>query len=93
MSRDIYQTFIGAKGVAFAWIGAAIGPIFFVIGLEPEYRVHLLVGVVSLLLVAASIFDGFRALKANSWSGVIAFAVVPLMLLAGGVVLALIEAG
>ena len=93
MSRDIYQTFIGAKGVAFAWIGAIIGPIFLVIGLEPEYRAHLVVGVVSLLLVAASIFDGARALKASSWSGVIAFAVVPLILLAGGVVLAIMDAG
>ncbi|PHS62703.1 MAG: hypothetical protein COB09_14295 [Thalassobium sp.] len=91
MNRDIYQTFIGAKGVAFAWIGAAIGPIFLVIGLEPGYRVHLVIGVVSLLLVAASILDGVRALRANSWSGVIAFAVIPVMLLAGGVVLAFMD--
>jgi len=93
MSRDIYQTFIGAKGVAFAWIGAAFGPIFLVIGLNPEYRAHLVIGVVSLLLVAASIFDGVRALKANSWSGVVAFAVVPIILLVGGIVLAVMEAG
>ncbi|WP_018417412.1 hypothetical protein [Teredinibacter turnerae] len=93
MSRDIYQTFIGAKGVAFAWIGAAIGPIFLVIGMAAEYRAHLAIGVVSLLLVAASIFDGVRALKANSWSGVIAFAVVPIVLLVGGIVLAVMEAG
>ncbi len=91
MNRDIYQTFIGAKGVAFAWIGAAIGPIFLVIGLEAGYRVHLVIGVVSLLLVAASILDGVRALRANSWSGVIAFAVIPVMLLAGGVVLAFMD--
>ncbi|HCS29175.1 MAG TPA: hypothetical protein DIW43_17080 [Spongiibacteraceae bacterium] len=90
MSRDIYQAFSGAKGVAFAWIGAVIGPIFLVIGLEPEYRAHLVVGVVSLLIVAASIFDG---VKASSWSGVIAFAVVPVILLAGGVLLAILEAG
>ena len=93
MSRDIYQTFIGAKGVAFAWIGAAIGPIFLVIGLAPDYRAHLAIGVFSLVLVAASIFDGVRALKANSWSGVVAFAVIPILLLVGGVVLAIMEAG
>ena len=93
MNRDIYQTFIGAKGVAFAWIGAAIGPIFLVIGLEPEYRAYLVIGVVSLMLVAASIFDGVRAFKANSWSGVVAFAIVPAALLVAGIVLAIMEAG
>lgn len=66
---------------------------FLGVGPAPEYRVHLVAGVVSLLLVAASIFDGVRVFKANSLSGVIAFAVVSVMLLAGGVVLAIMEAG
>ena len=91
MSRDIYQTFIGAKGVAFTWIGAVIGPIFLVIGQEPEYRAHLAIGAFSVLLVVASFFDGVKAFKANSWSGVFAFAVVPAVLLVAGIVLAIVE--
>jgi hypothetical protein len=80
----MYQTFIGAKGVAFAWIGAAIGPVFFVIGLESEYRRHLAVGIVCFILVIVSIVDGFKALKAGSWSGVVAYSVVPFALLVIG---------
>ncbi len=89
MKHDVYQTFIGAKGVAFTWIGAAIGPIFFVIGLEPEHRAHLIIGVLSFILVAISVLDGLKALKANSWSGVLAFSIVPVVLLVVGIVFAL----
>ncbi|MCV6620427.1 MAG: hypothetical protein OIF51_01585 [Cellvibrionaceae bacterium] len=86
MNQYMYQTYLGAKGVAFAWIGAAIGPSFFMIGLDPEYRTHLAIGIVCFVLVVASIFDGLKALKVKSWSGVIAFTVVPLVLLVVGVV-------
>ncbi|MDG5499938.1 hypothetical protein [Marinobacter sp. BGYM27] len=89
MSKDAYQTFIGAKGVAFTWIGAAIGPAFLRIGLDPDYRGHLVVGVVSLLLVAMSVLDGVRASKAKSLSGFMAFAVVPVALLLAGLAFAL----
>ena len=92
MSLDIYQTYLGAKGVAFAWIGAAIGPSFFVIGLEPEYRTHLAISIVCFLLVVASIFDGVKAIKVKSWSGVVAFSVVPLVLLVAGVLIATMSA-
>jgi len=91
MNQDIYQTYLGAEGIAFAWIGAAIGPSFFVIGLDPEYRTHLVIGVVCFVLVVASIFDGFKALKVKSWSGVVAFSVVPLVLLVAGVVFAIMQ--
>jgi len=90
MSRDAYQTFIGAKGVAFTWIGAAIGPVFLRIGLDPDYGGHLVIGVVSLLLVAVSVFDGIKASRAKSMSGFIAFTVVPLALLVAGTVFALL---
>ncbi len=89
MKRDAYQTFIGAKGVAFTWIGAAIGPIFFVIGLEPEHRAHLVLGLISFILVAISVLDGVKALKVNSWPGVLAFSIVPVILLIVGIVFAL----
>lgn len=91
MKQDSYQTFIGAKGVAFTWIAAAIGPLFFVIGLQPEYRTHLVIGAVSFILVTVSVLDGIKALKANSWSGVFAFTIVPLTLLASGIVFALLQ--
>ncbi len=92
MSQDIYQTYIGAKGVAFAWIGAAIGPTFFAIGLDPEYRTHLVIGVVCFVLVLLSVLDGAKALKAKSWSGVVAFSIVPIVLLVAGVVFAVMSA-
>lgn len=91
MNQDIYQTYLGAKGVAFAWIGAAIGPSFFVVGLDAEYRTHLAIGVVCFVLVFASIFDGLKALKVKSWSGVIAFTVVPLVLLVAGVIFVIMQ--
>lgn len=89
MKQDIYQTYISAKGVAFVWIGAAIGPSFFVIGLELEYRIHLIISIACCVLTILTIFDGTRALKAKSWSGVIAFAIVPFALLLAGVLLQL----
>ena len=92
MKQDIYQTYIGAKGVAFAWIGAAIGPSFFVIGLEPEYRAHLAIGVVCLLFALVSIIDGFKALKVKSWSGVTVYTVIPAALMVAGVVFAVTSA-
>lgn len=91
MSQDIYQTYIGAKGVAFAWIGAAVGPSFFVIGLDPDYRAHLAIGVVCFILVIVSTLDGIKALKAKSWSGVLAFSVVPIVLLVAGVIFSIIS--
>ncbi|MAM86190.1 MAG: hypothetical protein CME36_02645 [unclassified Hahellaceae] len=87
MSHDIYRTFIGAKGVALTWIGSAIGPVFFVIGLEPEYRRHLAVGIVCFIFVIVSIADGLKALKAGSWAGVVVYSVVPFALVVIGGVL------
>ena len=84
MSKDIYQTFIGAKGVAFAWIGAAFGPIFITIGLAPEHRIHLVIGCIGILIALACTLDGFRALKENSKSGFLAFTVIPVILLLAG---------
>lgn len=90
MARDLHETFLSAQSVAVTWIGAAIGPLFFRIGLDPEYRVHLIIGIVSLLLVAASIFDGIKASRANSISGFIVFTVVPVVLLVLGGALAMV---
>ncbi|BBB30213.1 hypothetical protein [Neptunomonas japonica] len=93
MSKDIYQTFIGVKGVAFAWLGAAFGPLFIAIGLEPEYRTHLVVGCVGILIALACMLDGFRAFKANSKSGFLAFTVTPVILLLAGSTYSFIVSG
>jgi hypothetical protein len=88
MKSDPYVTFIGAKGVAFAWLGVALGPVFLLIGLDKTHRIHLVIGLVSLMLVALSVRDGIKAYKHGSISGFSAFAVVPAVLLVVGVIFA-----
>ncbi|MCG8428804.1 MAG: hypothetical protein MI754_15730 [Chromatiales bacterium] len=77
MSKDIYTTFIGAKGVAFAWIGAAIAPPFLVIGTNPEYRSHLAVGIAALVAVLLSVINGAKGLKAKSTSYFLVYTLIP----------------
>lgn len=91
MKRDMYQTYIGAKGVAFVWIGAALGSCFFIIGLNADSRAHLIVGIVSFILLIVSLFDGIKAFKARSWSDVFAFAIVPISLLIAGIAFVILE--
>jgi len=88
MDKDPYTTFIGAKGVAFAWIGASIGPVFLLLGMNEAHRSHMVVGGVSLVLVALSIRDGIKSYRHGSISGFSAFAVVPIVLLMAGVIFA-----
>jgi len=91
MNKDPYITFIGSKGVAFAWIGAAIGPVFLIIGMDGTHLSHLLVGAVSLLLVALSFRDGIKEFTHGSISGFLAFGVVPAILLVVGIMFALLS--
>ncbi|PAU52488.1 hypothetical protein BZL42_24185 [Pseudomonas indica] len=79
MNRDIYTTFLGAKGVAFAWIGAALGPIF--LGFSSNQQEHLVFGIGALILVALSFGEGIRALKHGSMSDFLVYMIVPALLL------------
>lgn len=84
MHRDAYSTFIGAKGVAFAWLRAAFGPAFLTIGLHPEHRAHLLIGIVAIVLVGLSLIDGTKAVRFGSLTGGLAYGAVPIVLLVAG---------
>ena len=88
MKHDQYITFIGAKGVAFTWIGAVIGPLFLVVGMEETHRSYLAIGIVSLILVALSVRDGIKAYNHGSISGFSAYALAPALLLVAGVIFA-----
>ena len=80
MNKDPYSTFIGAKSVAFVWIGSVLGPVFIFIGLDDNYRIHLIVGIGFMLAVLFSIKQGVKALKNRITSDFIAFTVVPSVL-------------
>ena len=88
MSRDLYTTYIGAKAVALAWIGAAFGPIFLAIGLEGGFSAHFYVGAVSLAIVFLAVLEGIKGLRHGVRSDFWACAVVTLVLLVGDVGLA-----
>lgn len=88
MSRDIYTTYIGAKAVSLAWIGAAFGPIFLAIGLDGGFNAHFYIGVVSLATVFLAVLDGIKGLRHGVLSDFWACAVVPIVLLVMGVGLA-----
>jgi hypothetical protein len=85
MKKDPYVTFIGAKGVVFSWIGAVVGPLFFIVGLTTISWVHSLIGAGMLIVVAVSIRDGLCARKAGINSDFVALTIVPFVLLLGGV--------
>lgn len=93
MNKDPCVTFIDAKGVAFVWVGAAIGPAFIAIGMGEAYRGHLAVGVIALILVGFSIRDGVKAIGNGSISDFLAFAIAPAILLVVGIFLAWIGFG
>lgn len=84
MKKDTYVAFIGAKGVAFSWIGAVVGPLFFIVGLTTNSWVHSLIGAGMLVVIAVSIRDGLCARKAGINSDFVALAIVPFVLLLGG---------
>ena len=88
MDRNLYTTYIGAKGVAFAWIGALFGPVFLLIGFSNEFSAHFYVGGTALLIVLVSISDGFKGLKYGIKSDFVVFAVLPMILLVAGIALA-----
>jgi hypothetical protein len=88
MRKDIYITYIGAKGVALSWIGAVLGPIFLLIGVTSQSWAHSLIGASMLLAVIFLFKDGLTALKAGEKSDFAAFSVIPMLLLVCGIGLA-----
>ena len=80
MNTDAYKTFIGAKGVAFAWIGAVFGPALLYIGLQSVGSTEFWVGLVLTIIFLMCMVDGIRALKYSAYSDFIAYAVVPVSL-------------
>ncbi len=90
MNNDLYTTYIGAKGVAFAWIGALIGPAFLLVGVIDKEIALSVIGVGSLAIVAASFHDGSQARKKRITSDYVVFTVVPGVLLLIGVAVAVL---
>ena len=91
MCKDIYITYIGAKGVALSWIGAVLGPIFLLIGVTDKLWSHSLIGAGMLLVVIFLFKDGLTALRAGEKSDFTAFSVIPMLLLICGIGLAYVS--
>jgi len=85
MRRDFYTTFIGAKGVAFAWVGAFLGPVFIGIYLEARTNEHLWVGIGCLVISLLCIRDGLVGFKHGVVSDFVAYTFVTLVLLVVGI--------
>ena len=80
MRRDIYTTYLEAGGVAFAWIGALVAPIFLTTGLEEGLTANFYIGIAALFIVFLAIYDGIKGLKRGVYSDFWVRAVVPLVL-------------
>lgn len=80
MNRDPYITFIGAKGVAFAWIGSVLGPLFILSTFGDFKHANTYIGLVFILIVVLSIRDGFKAKKHGKTSDFIALAIMPIVI-------------
>ncbi len=80
MNRDPYITFIGAKGVAFAWIGSVLGPLLVFSTLGDFKHANTYIGLVFILIVVLSIRDGFKAKKHGKTSDFFALAIMPIVI-------------
>ena len=77
--RDLYQSWISGKAVAFTWIGALIFPL--IINIAPDEKMFWICAVAGAILIM-SVVDGFRAKRAGVVSDFIAKAAVPIVLFA-----------
>ena len=75
--RDLYQSWISGKAVAFTWIGALIFPL--ILDIPPSQKMFW-VCVGSGVVLFLSVIDGFRAKRAGVVSDFIAKALVPISL-------------
>ena len=78
-NRDVYQSWISGKAVAFTWIGALLFPL--VPYTSPGQKMFWICAAAGAVLIW-SVIDGFRAKRAGIVSGFIAKAVAPLILFA-----------
>lgn len=86
---NIYSKFLSAQGAAFAWIGAWLGPLFALIGVVEESIGHLILGLAMITLPLFSITSYIKAAKDHvSHSDRVVYAIVPVLSLIGGAVLA-----
>ena len=91
MGKDLYVRYIGSKGVAFAWIGAAIGPVLLIDGIIETHRANFAAGAVLLIIVALSIRDGIMALSYKLRNDFIVYTALPIAILVAGVLFAFIS--
>lgn len=77
--RDLYQSWISGKAIAFVWIGALIFPL--ILNIQPDQKMFWICAAAGVILVW-SVIDGFRAKLARVPSDFVAKAVVPLLLFA-----------
>lgn len=80
MKKDPYTTFLGAKAVAFAWIGSIIGPLFMLVGLMDFEKPHFYIGLLFLIIVILTVRDGFKARRHGKSSDFIAMSIVPMLM-------------
>ncbi|MEP0357357.1 hypothetical protein [Paraglaciecola sp.] len=78
--RDPYITYMNAAGVAVAWIGSVLGPLFIFSTFGDFSHPNTYIGAALILVVLLSIKDGIKARKNRNISGFVAMCLVPLML-------------
>ena len=78
-----------AAGVAFAWIGAVSGPLFFVTWIIYGQVEHLIASCVLFAATLLAIVDGISSVRRRGpWSDTLAYLVLPSALLMFGIALA-----
>tara|TARA_R110001632_G_scaffold231530_1_gene370292 strand:- start:549 stop:809 length:261 start_codon:yes stop_codon:yes gene_type:complete len=71
---------MNAAGVAVAWIGSVLGPLFVLSTFGDFSHPNTYIGTALILIVLLSIRDGIKAKKNGNLSGFIAMCLVPLIL-------------
>ena len=79
-NRDPYITYMNAAGVAVAWIGSVLGPLFIFSTFGDFSHPNTYIGTALILVVLLSIKDGVKAKKNGNISGFIVMCLVPLIL-------------
>ena len=66
-NRDPYITYMNAAGVAVAWIGSVLGPLFVLSTFGDFSHPNTYIGTVLILIVLLSIRDGIKAKKTATY--------------------------